>query len=243
MLRLFKRMKSVCICECGRLRKINQDRAAQFFTETAGLYFVADGMGGHYAGEKASQMVLDRLSNWWQGYLREAQRPGFIQAVEQLRLCIQNCHEEIRSFTPEGKLCGTTLTLLWVDGRRYGIFSVGDSRCYMVSRKGLFSTVVQMTRDDVLSGSGAIGRSGKLNRVLGVGEKCKYSFRSGILTGQTVFILCTDGVYKVCPESTWIHRMKQSLWRNFQTLGEKMAHRVELEGSPDNYSLILIEVP
>lgn len=243
MLRLFKSMKSVCICECGRLRKINQDRAAQFFTETSGLYFVADGMGGHYAGEKASQVVLDRLSNWWRGYLMEAQRPGFIQAVEQLRLCIQNCHEEIRTLTPKGEFCGTTLTMLWVDGRRYGVFSVGDSRCYMVNRKGIFPAVIQMTRDDVVPGSGATGRSDKLNRVLGVGNECQYSFQSGILSGRTVFILCTDGVYKVCPKNTWIRRVKQSFWTNVQKLGEKIVHKVETEGSPDNYSLILIEVP
>lgn len=225
------------------MRKINQDRAAQFFTETSGLYFVADGMGGHYAGEKASQMVLDSLSNWWQGYLIEAQRPGFAKAVDQLRLCIQSCHEKIRAFTPQGELCGTTLTMLWVDGRQYGVFSVGDSRCYMINRKGPFSTVLQLTRDDVVPGSGTVGKSEKLTRVLGVGDVCRYSFQSGILPGRTVFILCTDGVYKVCTGNTWLRHVKQSLWRDFQKLGEKMVYKVESEGSPDNYSLVLIEVP
>lgn len=54
--------------DIGKVRKINQDAFGVFQKEDAGLFVIADGMGGYDDGEKASQTVVAELSNWWNSF-------------------------------------------------------------------------------------------------------------------------------------------------------------------------------
>lgn len=59
-------IESVCLCKCGLQRESNQDRAMTFTAKDRSLSFVADGVGGHYAGEMASEIVMSALCRWWE---------------------------------------------------------------------------------------------------------------------------------------------------------------------------------
>lgn len=228
--------ESYVICRKGQ-RPLNQDRAGCFTASKWHLGFVADGMGGHRAGEQASEIVARACSRWWDDFSDAQQRPGFLQGTEQLRGLLEQCHREIGKLFPSDVICGTTAVLLWIVGREYAIFSVGDSRCYEVSPclGGLSGRAVQLTHDDVSEQS-----KGKLLRALGPGQ-CSFSLRTGQARRGAVFALCSDGIYKFCPDI--VQELKYLTGkRHLKTTAEQIAAQVEGAGAPDNYSLLLLRI-
>lgn len=231
-------IESSFICRVGKIRSVNQDRAGCFSLEDWCLAFVADGMGGHFGGERASEIVAQACSRWWGDFVEAPQRPGFLQSVEQLRSLLLRCHEEINRVTPANEVCGTTAVLLWISGSEYALFSVGDSRCYAVTRRfGLAQSPVQMTHDDVAAEP---HHAGKLLRALGSGI-CSFSLATGRSRRGTLYALCSDGVYKACPELPAELRAL-SRCKNLEEAADRIATVVDVNGAPDNYSLVLLRV-
>lgn len=230
-------LRSYCICRCGKVRGINQDRAGGFTAGQWTLAFVADGMGGHLAGECASETVAQACTQWWNHFINLPQRPEFLQSVEELRALLGQCHGKIAQIVPSGEICGTTLVLLWISGNDYAVFSVGDSRCYAIYRRLLFPGMpVQLTCDDVFRDQ---RHAGKLMRALGPGSG-EFSLQTGSIQTGMAFALCSDGVYKFCPELLQLLK-KLPAHKKPGDLAKQIAEQVENNGSPDNYSLVLIQ--
>lgn len=231
-------IQHVCLCERGCKRPLNQDRAGGWTAGDHGLFFVADGIGGHYAGETASQAIADALAAWWNGGPQIVSLPAVQQQLQSL---VQSCHSQILQGTPPGQQCGSTLVLLWLSGHTYTLFWTGDSRCYQTFRRYLRVRTLQMTVDDVVPVTNPLEADrGKLCRAVGVG-RCLLSMCSGELKKDSVFTLCSDGIYKYCsPER--LHRHLAKVWRT--GLLQSCAHSIEQDvlanHAPDNYSLILV---
>lgn len=230
-------IQHVCLCERGCKRPQNQDRAGGWTAGDCGLFFVADGIGGHYSGETASQALADSLAAWWS----EGAQMALPAAQQQLQLLVQSCHTRILQGTPPGQQCGSTLVLLWLSGGTYTLFWTGDSRCYQTRRSLLRTTTLQMTVDDVVSGDRASAADqGKLCRAVGVGH-CLLSMRSGELEKGSLFTLCSDGIYKYCPPAR-LHRHLAKARRTalLQSCAREIEQDVLDRQAPDNYSLILV---
>ena len=237
---------SISMCLQGRRREINQDRAGQFSVGDYGLYMVADGMGGHFEGDRASQTVLSALSAWWEQFLTAPQRPGFYQGAEQLRQLIKECNHIIRIITPTGRLCGTTAVVLWVREEEYALLSVGDSRCYQAVRRWPAPIRIrQLTHDDVAGPDGPGGKrnAGKLLHALGAEEDCPLVMQMGRAAKGTVFLLCTDGVYKPCREKIFAEALKKAVaGESLQVAGETIMESVAQAGAADDHSLVLVRI-
>lgn len=123
----------------GKVRTQNED--AVFMDAPRGIFAVADGMGGHLAGEVASQMAVDAV--------REISVSGAPPRMRILQETVERAHERIHAHAkahPECAGMGTTLSVLWA-GRRYAFIAhVGDSRIYRL-RGGCLE---QITRDHSL---------------------------------------------------------------------------------------------
>lgn len=229
-------IQHICLCERGCQRPENQDRAGGWTDGDRGLFFVADGVGGHYGGAVASQALADGLGRWWNAGVR----PPAEEAGAVLQRLVRDCHRQILQAAPPGQRCGSTLVLLWLDGGAYTLLWAGDSRCYHTSRRLLRCETRQLTVDDVVPDSAPAAARGKLLRAVGVGD-CLMSLRSGALTCGSLFALCSDGIYKVCPPPC----LRRHLARAQRTaLLQSAARAVEQEvlarRAPDNYSLVLI---
>jgi len=130
-------MKVYARTHVGRVRSVNQDA---YYVPAAGEDFavVADGMGGHKAGEIASQLAVEEFSKW----LRCAPRPNEdtvrFAVSEANRAVYQKAKDE-----PDKAGMGTTLTAVWVDATRVYLAHVGDSRAYLL-RDGEMN---QLSRD------------------------------------------------------------------------------------------------
>ena len=73
------------LCKTGLKRKVNQDRAGMLADGDTCLCYIADGMGGHYAGEKASGLIAQSLTDWWDGCHEAARRMPLQELAEPAR--------------------------------------------------------------------------------------------------------------------------------------------------------------
>lgn len=133
-------MKVYALTHVGRVRTVNQDA---YYLPAAGENFaiVADGMGGHKAGEIASRIAVEEFSRW----LRCAPRPN----EDSIRYAVTEANRAIymkARMEPDKAGMGTTLTALWVDTSRVYLAHIGDSRAYLL-RDG---EMTQLSRDHSL---------------------------------------------------------------------------------------------
>lgn len=197
---------SAGISHPGRVRTNNEDHWAA--DPTAGLYTVSDGMGGHVAGELASQIVVQLLPALLRQRMNEAPAPAG-QAerarVEWLKsaLCSLSGHVH-RHAQKEPTLAGmgSTVVTAWIDGPAAVIGHLGDSRAYHY-RNGRLE---QLTHDhsvvQVLIDSGEITpeqaldhpASHCLTRNVGMAGEPLPEVRLIELRDEDVLLLCTDGL-------------------------------------------------
>ena len=182
----------------GQLRAQNEDHAHA----GGGLFVVADGMGGHLAGEVASEMAVTRL---------ETRLPaGVDNTLEDLVSAINEANVEIYNGSisnPSQAGMGTTITAIAVitdrhDGHVLGIANVGDSRSYVLRHGRLRQVTVDHSFVQELVAEGAITRAEArvhprrniVTRALGIEPSVRVdSWTMPIIRGDR-FVLCSDGL-------------------------------------------------
>ena len=133
-------MKVYAATDIGRVRPINED---SYYAPKPGERFcaVADGMGGHNAGEVASAMAVR--------VLEEEMRAPISPTEEALRRAVERANAEIWRASKEREGClgmGTTITALCMEGNIAHIAQVGDSRAYLIRNRA----ILQVTTDHTL---------------------------------------------------------------------------------------------
>jgi protein phosphatase len=203
----------------GNVRDHNED--AHFIDEDLGVFLVCDGMGGHAAGEVASELAIGAIRTAWgsqalhdaaEHWLERATAEAKKQLLEVVRGGVIAAHEAIlaeadRDQTKSGM--GTTLVGAVIIGGELVFAHAGDSRAYLV-RDGIS---MQLTEDHTLlarllaagidvdvSGEGARFRS-MLTNALGIGEEVKVSTFVVPLADGDRFLLCSDGISEYVPEN------------------------------------------
>jgi serine/threonine protein phosphatase PrpC len=190
-------------------RSANQD--AHFVDTNLGLFIVADGMGGHKAGEVAStlavQAVVDFITathdvrdHTWPFPFDPLRSIAANRIAVALRIANRRVHEE-GARVPEHAGMGTTIVALLVDGDRIIVGHVGDSRAYCL-RAG---ELRQMTEDDtwlnVMLGAGAAASASDhpmrhvLTSGIGMRVDVEPSLLEADLRSGEQWLICTDGVH------------------------------------------------
>lgn len=242
-------------CETGLARQENQDTVFCGTDSTAGLFLVADGMGGHQDGARASQTIREKASEWWKHYEYSIERPDFWEAVQELKETFSRANKEIYFHTEAGTICGSTLVALWLDKDGWAVFSCGDSRCYHTRSGILGNRFVQLTTDDVWENQpGNIQgmtrqqiedneNFGFLAKAVGVRKEFPCSIQSGSCKGKNLFLLCSDGIYKYCPEEA-LKKFSFSTLRSkrLAPMSQGIWEQVIQNGAGDNLSLVLVMV-
>lgn len=128
--------------DVGMIRSGNEDNYAVIAKGDHGLFVVADGMGGHAAGEVASEMAVQTIERELSAVIDLGDRGAGERVSDALKLANRNIHD--RTITEVDKQgMGTTASVLIVSGNRYMIGQVGDSRVYLL-RDGALQ---QLTKD------------------------------------------------------------------------------------------------
>ena len=153
------------ICKSMRVHQTSLalDHQTRLFGETQGtLLLVADGMGGHEAGERASQLAIDGLVeyalnrlSWFMSAGAESEHDFEEQLKRALVSCQQKIDREVAAI-PQRRGMGSTLTMAYVIWPKMFLVHVGDSRCYLL--RG--SNLQQLTRDHTLATLAAEAKHG-----------------------------------------------------------------------------------
>ena len=189
--------------DVGLVRQQNEDAA--WYDEKLAIFAVADGMGGHLAGEVASAMAIDAV--------RRIAQCGVRPGIAAMREMAVKGHEAIFSHAKHNSQCagmGTTLSVLWRSGKYAYIAHVGDSRIYRL-RDGKFEQITQdhslveeLVRAHIIKREEARThpRRNVITRALGThGENQPDLLAADVRKGD-VWLLCSDGLTGMVEDET-----------------------------------------
>lgn len=236
------------VSDIGLRRSVNQDAVFMAIDGDVGLFCVADGMGGHSHGERASREIVSALELWWKSFQESAYGGEFFRMMRSLSQALEQANRSIYDSVEKGHICGSTVVCLFLYRESYGILYAGDSRIYLSEKR----KIKQLTVDETWENQAglnlrkrAIKQSpnyGKLVNAVGIAENVKISGRTDQAEQGMLFLLCSDGLYKMCPERAIIAAMKRCRKETLHTVVDRMIKRAYQGGARDNVSVILVRV-
>lgn len=224
----------------GQVRQVNED---SFLSRPdAGLFVVADGVGGHSRGDVASGLVVSRLA----AVPPPASAPAFYAAV---RDAILDANAELRAEAGRRSVdaVATTVIALLVFDRHFACVWAGDSRLYRL-REGAFEQIsrdhsyVQEMIDLGLmdpDAAEAHGKSNAVTRAVGAEDTLALDAVQDEVAPGDVFVLCSDGLNKVVPD--------EETARIIATTPVERAPAVLVDsalarGAPDNVTVVVVRI-
>lgn len=239
-------MKGIFKTDRGKLRDHNEDNGAVFIKSEAVLALVADGMGGHKAGEEASLLAVQAIEKAWQGFdpdIKNEDENWLQETVHLANQAIYNYAEE----HPDCKGMGTTLVVALCRPEAFTIANVGDSRGYLIKDQ---ETIEQITEDHSLVNelvkAGQLSaedaahhpRKNVLMRALGTDRETEVDiYHQEWALGQ-ILLLCSDGLSNLVETAEML-----SISTSEQTVEEKaeaLIHLANAAGGNDNISVTLV---
>jgi len=235
----------------GLRREVNED--CLLVAPETGALAVADGMGGHAAGEVASGIVIDTLREFL-GQLEAPDSPasaggGSIPEPERLRTAIRLANERIfKSIEQREELrgMGTTIVVALVQGDRLTIGSVGDSRAYLL-RDGVLrqltadhSWVQEQVDLGLLSPSEAHRHPFRniVTRALGSREEVAVDIREEQFLPGDLLLLCSDGLNSMVEDET-IRRILSRTGEDPARACGDLVEAANQAGGEDNVTVIV----
>mgnify|MGYP001206752999 CR=1 FL=1 len=209
---------------------------ADVLTDGRALVAVADGMGGHAAGEVASALALRTL----QDALAEGRELG-----DAFRLANERVHQMATEPGKQGM--GTTMVAVLVDGAEFKVANVGDSRIYLISANGIrqltedHSFVAEaMKRGQSRAEAMATPWRDALTRSIGTDEEVEVDvFGPFPLESDSAFVVCSDGLYKTLSDDDLRDLFAQS--GGPRGAAQAMVTAAFDDGSDDNISVAIAE--
>jgi protein phosphatase len=241
--------------DVGRRRKLNEDSIV--VDNEASLYGVCDGMGGHNAGEVASQMAVEALEAFIQKSHREKEItwPYGLDVNlsfdgNRLKTAVKLANKKVFKAADnreEYTGMGTTVVVALVSGSTMTVGSAGDSRCYLI-RGGKLS---QLTKDD--SWVSAAWAEGILNseelerhplknvitKAVGAKETIEIDVQEHTLKTGDVVLLCSDGLHSMINDEAILATVTP-FPDTLSEAGAKLINAANEAGGKDNVSVVLL---
>lgn len=231
------RCRSAGHTETGKVRRRNED--AILVREDLGLWVVADGLGGHTAGDYASTLIVERLG----ALTRDGDVNDFIAAIED---SLQQVNVELRAaaVAQQVDVIGSTVALLVHDPAFVLCGWVGDSRVYVHEAGEL----VQLTCDHVHGqpadvthyGGRAAPGAGVLTRAVGVEDTLFVDWAVAGNRPGMQFLLCSDGINKELSDLELAHACRES--HSPQQLVDRLFALSLARRARDNISAVIVRL-
>lgn len=238
-------IKSFSVTDIGRKRKLNQDFVYSS-DETVGnlknVYIVADGMGGHQAGDYASKCTVETMVREIKGCFEQS-------PIRILSRAIRIANDQVRRKAREDESLygmGTTVVAATVLGKYLQVANVGDSRLYIINEE-----VRQITRDHSLVEEmvrmGGLDREAARNhpdkniitRAIGARDTIEIDFFHEELKSGDLVLMCSDGLTNML-EDEEIGRILKTPG-TIEERAERLIDAANQNGGRDNIAVILID--
>ena len=229
--------------DVGRVRSENEDAYGCYPSEAPCLFVVADGMGGHDDGARASRLAVETVRD---AFFDEPERP----LEERLRGAVEAAnavvHEEARA-SGAARPMGTTCTALAFGEGEAAVAHVGDSRAYRVQVGGITQLTEDHTLVEALRREGALTdaeaerhpQRHALLRAVGIGPEVEVDVvRLRPPAPGDAFALCSDGLAPVADDE--IHDAVRRA--SPQEAADALVRLANERGGPDNVTVLVVEV-
>jgi serine/threonine protein phosphatase PrpC len=223
----------------GCVRELNEDN--YLLEPRTGLWVVADGMGGHEAGEVASARIVDHLAT-----IGIASSAPDLRARFEDRLSRANA--EIRSISESrGVTIGSTVAALLAMDGRFACLWAGDSRVYLIRNASISQISRDHTEVQELIDRGAISaaealtwpRRNVITHAVGVSDEIVVDFQQGEIMPGDIFVLSTDGLTAHVSDT---EIEAATVGATPRAACESLLETVLSRGGTDNVTIVLVKV-
>lgn len=239
-------MKTFSMTHTGQRRETNQDY--MFTSETAvgnlpNLFLVADGMGGHAAGDYASRFTVEKIVE----YAEHAKQREPVTVLKEALMHANGLLLKEASMDAAKSGMGTTVVAAVCEGDRMYVANVGDSRLYVINQKKItqitrdHSLVEEMVRMGEMNEADAKGHPDKniITRAVGVTAGLSVDFFEFRLEEGDTILMCSDGLTNMV-EDAQIRRIVLGQ-RDIVEKTETLVAAANQNGGNDNITVVLIE--
>ncbi|GAB1258002.1 protein phosphatase 2C domain-containing protein [Aurantivibrio plasticivorans] len=225
----------------GCVRHHNED--ALITIPTSGIWAVADGMGGHDAGDYASRCIVSHLYDAAQHYKGH-------ELINEIPNVIQRANSELLDYAhsqSDEAIIGTTVVVLLLEGDHYHCYWTGDSRCYLSREGELQAITTDHTEAEELIAQGLTNEAAALDmrtantltQAVGVFPKAYVDYVSDLIYEGDRFLLCTDGLTKVYSDQELAQMVS---YHNIDEINQQFLTGAIEAGAPDNLSSVIVSL-
>jgi len=230
----------------GMVRTNNEDSIIT--RPDLGLAVLADGMGGHLAGEVASAMAIDLVNQFFENAAQRSGKLDYNDVVSDSITLANSAIFELSQNKPECAGMGSTVVVTYFDGNKVYVGHVGDSRLYRLRAGKLdqitedHSLVQELVSRGLLSKDEAIESTNKnlVTRALGIEGGVQIDLNEDTWEDGDIYLLCSDGLNDVLRDSH-IEQILDSHKENLEVAIDQLIKTVNENGGPDNVSIILVQ--
>lgn len=232
------------ITDIGNYRSINEDYVNSYISDEFSVFVVADGMGGHNAGEIASKMAVEGIIDFVKlNYNNYDKEKLLTDAISDINYKIYKY--SLNSEALQGM--GTTIIAAIKFGDTIQIANVGDSSCFAVNKDG----IVKLTKDhslvQELLDCGSITeeqarvhpRKNIITRAVGTNVKINVDVYNIENNQYEYFILCTDGLTNDVTKTEILNFIKNS--SDLQVVCENLVAQAKSVGGKDNITVLIFK--
>jgi protein phosphatase len=241
----------------GRQREENEDAFGSFLDER--LFIVADGMGGHNAGEVASIMAVDALETFFRSYHADPRQPWPHQVDSELslganllRVGIKVANDRIRAASKHDRAknrMGTTIVALAVGDAQLTVAHAGDSRAYRIRGdeikrltkdhsivEEMITARPEMTEVEI----SAFAHRNVVTRSLGSKDAVEPALLVETLEAGDLYLVCSDGLWGSVPDEQMKSIIKSTT--DIEAACQLLIDAANEAGGPDNITSVLVRV-
>lgn len=237
-------LSSYAMTDIGRARLVNQDYVFSCLEPVGNLpnlFIVADGMGGHQAGDFASSYSVKKFLESVSLSLQKHPHKIFEDAI---RYANRELIEKSRA-NPELKGMGTTMVALTIMGDKAYAANVGDSRLYLMREELTqitidHSLVQEMIRLGELTKESARNHPDKniITRAVGAGKSINADFFEFAFTKDSILLMCSDGLSNMVDDGQLAVLLRSG--GTPEKIGRKLIEAANKNGGRDNIAVIVI---
>lgn len=231
--------------DIGMIRSVNQDTI--FFSDKSignlpNLYIVADGMGGHQAGDYASTHAVE----WFVDYVKACQ---YVNPITILKTGITRVNDMLLQKASERKELqgmGTTFVAAVIEEDKMYVANIGDSRLYVMGEEAKQITLDHSLVEELIR-TGQLDRRkvrfhperNIITRALGTGNEAIPDFFEVILQSNEKVLLCSDGLTNMVEDDEIRDIVMQKKF--IDKICEQLVERANYYGGKDNIGVVVIE--